>query len=112
MPHSNAFLLSKNLLAKHYRPDVVEDTTGVIDVALQLGISVRLQHPMIWSSLITISHLGLDWKYAGFYPKHFEYASMQNFIPHDYGGGRSLGLLSAAPSRRRGEYNIGFASVR
>ncbi len=39
-PNSNIFLLSKNLLAKHHEPDLIEDTAQAMDVACRLGIRV------------------------------------------------------------------------
>ncbi|KAF1809592.1 kinase-like protein [Eremomyces bilateralis CBS 781.70] len=37
-PISSVFLLSRNLLAKHYKPPLAEDTVKAIENALQLGI--------------------------------------------------------------------------
>ena len=39
-PSSSIFLLSANLLAKHYQPDMVEDTVRVVELARQLGVRV------------------------------------------------------------------------
>jgi serine/threonine protein kinase len=39
-PSSSIFLLSTNLLAKYYQPNLVEDTVRVVELARQLGVRV------------------------------------------------------------------------
>ena len=46
-PSSNIFLLSANLLAKHYEPKLVEDTVRAVELACQLGVRVPRIERMI-----------------------------------------------------------------
>ena|SRR2546421_11585498 len=39
-PPSSIFLLSANLLAKHYQPNLIEDTVRAMELARQLGVRV------------------------------------------------------------------------
>ncbi|KAI9747513.1 MAG: hypothetical protein M4579_007448 [Chaenotheca gracillima] len=47
-PFSRLSLLSANLLAKHYNPDLVEDTLTAMDVARELGVRV----PRVFRTII------------------------------------------------------------